>query len=73
MMITSRQFFNYIKLNTFYSKGLAIWHSFSAITHIIANNGVKSAILNLIALRFYFSAYPIRNGSNHTFCFIFNG
>ena len=41
----------------FHGNGLAIWHSFPDITHIKANNGLESTILNLIRLNF-FRAYP---------------
>ena len=39
------------------SNGLPIWHSFPDITHNNVNNGLKSAILNLIKSQF-FRAYP---------------
>ena len=37
----------------FYSKGVVIWHGFPDITHIKINNGSKSAIFNLIELKFF--------------------
>ena len=40
-----------------FGNGLAIWHGFPNIRHIKVNNGRKSAILNLIELKF-FRAYP---------------
>ena len=65
MMVASRPFFNLIKLTflraypslkphiSFYIvyNGLAIRHSFPDITYINVNNGLKSAILNLIELK----------------------
>ena len=41
----------------FNSNGLAIWHGFLVITHIQVNSGRRSAILNLIILKF-FTVYP---------------
>ena len=49
----------------FCSNGLAIWRSFPDITHINVNNNVRSAILNLIELRFF---KPCPSLKLHCFC-----
>ena len=41
----------------FHSNGIAIWHGFPVITHIEVKSGRRSAISNLIKLKF-FMVYP---------------